>query len=71
MKLACHDVGKGVLQMPCNSTTHFIRSAMTSEYRDFLELPYAEIEALNLKAKEQRRKRVAPEIGRASCRERV
>jgi glutamine synthetase len=35
---------------------------MTSEYRDFLELPYAELEELNLKAKEQRRKRVAPGV---------
>ena len=25
---------------------------MTSEFRDFLELPYAELEELNLKAKE-------------------
>ena len=32
---------------------------MSSEYRDFLEMPYAELEDLNLMAKEQRRKRVA------------
>ena len=31
---------------------------MSSEYRDFLELSYAELEELNLKAKEQRKKRV-------------
>ena len=35
---------------------------MTSEYRDFLELPYAELEELNLKAKEQRLKRVAIDV---------
>src|SRR5215510_14736109 len=32
---------------------------MTTELRNFLELPYDELEALNLKAKEQRKKRVA------------
>ena len=32
---------------------------MASEYRDFLELSYGELEDLNLKAKEQRMKRVA------------
>src|SRR2546423_11549448 len=32
---------------------------MTTELRNFLELPYDELEALNLKAKDQRRKRVA------------
>ena len=32
---------------------------MSSEYRDFLELSYAELEDLNLGAKEQRKKRVA------------
>src|SRR5690349_22744905 len=31
-----------------------------AELRTFLELPYDELEALNLKAKEQRRKRTAP-----------
>jgi glutamine synthetase len=35
---------------------------MSSEFRDFLELSYAELEDLNLKAKEQRQKRVAPEV---------
>src|ERR1019366_2132735 len=35
---------------------------MASEYRDFLELSYAELEDLNLNAKEQRQKRVAPEV---------
>jgi glutamine synthetase len=35
---------------------------MTSEYRDFLELPYAELEDLNLMAKEQRLKRVAIDV---------
>ena len=34
---------------------------MPSEYRDFLELPYEELEELNLKAKEQRKNRVAPD----------
>src|SRR6201999_1725000 len=35
------------------------RSAMSSEYRNFLELSYEELEELNLKAKEQRKQRVA------------
>ena len=35
---------------------------MTCEYRDTPELPYAELEGHNLKAKEQRRKRVAPGV---------
>ena len=35
---------------------------MSSEYRDFLELSYAELEDLNLMAKEQRRNRVAPGV---------
>ncbi len=33
-----------------------------SEFRDFLELPYAELEDLNLQAKEQRKKRVAADV---------
>ena len=33
-----------------------------SEFRDFLELPYAELEDLNLAAKEQRKKRVAIDV---------
>jgi glutamine synthetase len=33
-----------------------------SDFRDFLELPYAELEDLNLQAKEQRRKRVAADV---------
>src|SRR5262245_50926972 len=33
---------------------------MSNELRSFLELPYEELEALNLQAKEQRKKRVAP-----------
>jgi glutamine synthetase len=33
---------------------------MSTELRDFLALPYGELEELNLKAKEQRRNRVAP-----------
>ena len=33
---------------------------MSSEYRDFLELSYEELEELNLKAKEQRKARVDP-----------
>ena len=32
------------------------------EFRDFLELSYAELEDLNLAAKEQRKKRVAPDV---------
>src|ERR1700750_1964300 len=37
------------------------RRSMSTELRNFLTLPYEELEALNLKAKEQRRNRVAPE----------
>ncbi len=33
-----------------------------SEFRDFLELPYAELEDLNLQAKEQRKKRVPADV---------
>src|SRR5438270_6513627 len=32
---------------------------MSSEYRDYLELSYSELEDLNLKAKEQRKNRTA------------
>ena len=35
---------------------------MASDYRDFLELSYPELEDLNLKAKEQRKNRVAPDV---------
>ena len=35
---------------------------MASDYRDFLELSYPELEELNLKAKEQRRNRVAADV---------
>jgi len=35
---------------------------MLSDFRDFLELPYAELEDLNLQAKEQRKKRVAIDV---------
>jgi glutamine synthetase len=35
---------------------------MASDYRDFLELSYSELEELNLKAKEQRRNRVAADV---------
>jgi glutamine synthetase len=35
---------------------------MSSDYRDFLELSYSELEELNLKAKDQRQKRVAPDV---------
>src|SRR5580692_10801141 len=38
------------------------RSVMSSEYRDFLELSYEELEELNLRAKEQRRNRVAADV---------
>ncbi len=34
---------------------------MSSEYRDFLELSYSELEDLNLMAKDQRKQRVAPD----------
>jgi glutamine synthetase len=34
---------------------------MSTELRNFLELPYAELEDLNLEAKEQRKNRVAPD----------
>jgi glutamine synthetase len=34
---------------------------MAAELRTFLELPYDELESMNLQAKEQRRKRVAPD----------
>jgi glutamine synthetase len=33
-----------------------------SDFRDFLELPYAELEDLNLQVKEQRKKRVAADV---------
>ena len=33
---------------------------MSTELRDFLAISYAELEELNLKAKEQRKNRVAP-----------
>jgi glutamine synthetase len=33
-----------------------------SEFRDFLELPYGELEDLNLQAKDMRKKRVAPDV---------
>jgi glutamine synthetase len=35
---------------------------MSSEYRNYLELPYEELEELNLRAKDQRRKRVAADV---------
>ena len=35
---------------------------MSSAYRNFLELSYEELEQLNLAAKDQRKKRVSPEI---------
>src|SRR6202161_4130091 len=35
---------------------------MVNELRNFLALSYDELEAMNLQAKEQRRKRVAPEL---------
>src|ERR1035438_2270825 len=61
LKLTRHDDSReasaGTAPNPC-----FARSIMSSEFRDFLELSYAELEDLNLKAKEQRQKRVAPEV---------
>src|SRR3981189_986335 len=41
---------------------HCRRSVTLSEFRDFLELPYGELEDLNLQAKEQRKKRVAADV---------
>ena len=35
---------------------------MSSAFRNFLELSYAELEDLNLEAKEQRRNRVAADV---------
>src|SRR6266702_3764080 len=49
-------------QTPRQKIPILARSVMSSEYRDFLEISYAELEDLNLKAKEQRRKRVAPDV---------
>jgi glutamine synthetase len=45
-----------------NHNPQFARSVMSTEYREFLELSYSELEDLNLKAKDQRRKRVAPDV---------
>src|ERR1700761_5685738 len=42
--------------------SHCRRSVILSEFRDFLELSYGELEDLNLAAKEQRRKRVAADV---------
>src|SRR5678815_2470476 len=38
---------------------HFLRRPMSAELQDFLRLPYNELEELNLKAKDQRMKRVS------------
>src|SRR5215813_12649792 len=35
---------------------------MSTDLRNFLEIPYAELEELNLQAKDQRRNRVAPHV---------
>lgn len=35
---------------------------MLNDFRDFLELPYSELEDLNLQAKEQRKQRLAPDV---------
>src|SRR5262249_34540286 len=43
------------------STFHNTRRSMSNELRSFLALPYDELEELNLGAKEQRNKRVAPD----------
>ena len=37
------------------------RSSMPTDLRNFLSLPYSELETLNLQAKEDRRKRVFPD----------
>ena len=43
-----------------HATHHIVqRRGMSNEQRNFLALPYEELEELNLKAKDQRRKRVA------------
>src|SRR6202042_716688 len=42
--------------------SHCRRSVILSEFRDFLELSYGELEDLNLAAKEQRRNRVAADV---------
>jgi glutamine synthetase len=42
--------------------SHCRRSVILSEFRDFLELSYAELEDLNLQAKEMRKKRVAADV---------
>src|ERR1700751_4318115 len=41
---------------------HCQRRRMSNEQRNFLALPYEELEELNLAAKEQRRKRVATDV---------
>src|SRR6476660_9144716 len=51
----------------CQPTTPVVylncrRSKTLSEFRDFLELSYSELEDLNLMAKEQRKKRVPAEV---------
>src|ERR1700741_4710269 len=43
---------------------HCQRRRMSNEQRNFLALPYEELEELNLKAKDQRRKRVATDTVR-------
>jgi glutamine synthetase len=47
------------LQPPCISLQ---KECILSEFRDFLELPYGELEDLNLQAKEERRKRVSADV---------
>ena len=42
--------------------SHCRRSVILSEFRDFLELSYGELEDLNLQAKDMRKKRVAADV---------
>src|ERR1017187_9085446 len=54
--------GNARRRLRVNSIPNCVRSVMSSEYREFLELSYSELEDFNLMAKEQRRKRVAPDV---------
>src|ERR1700733_12946194 len=54
-----HSAPTSPLDWITQPTTLFERRGMSNEQRNFLALPYEELEELNLKAKDQRRKRVA------------
>src|SRR5260370_26282235 len=64
VRLALVKSHKKIMPSRCGSRVfHCRRRSITlSEFRDFLELPYAELEDLNLQAKEQRKKRVAADV---------